>query len=258
MSKTERIIYLSASVLGYFFISFLYLGILGNFLKDLQIKMISNIHGISFLIILWYYFRFIHKKINQIVWKDYFSFSISDIKKFVFGVVLSIIISMMAYVVGLLFNLERDFLLAENKKTLQIFSNNFVVAFAEELFFRGLIFFSLLKITNRIFLSSVVSSLFIALIHFGSIDKDLALISMLNIFAGGLVLSYLYFLSGSIWTAIGFHAMNNFLAVAPDFYNQISPLAFANHLLLHSAILVFASAVLVVIANRKKLAHQMN
>lgn len=251
MSKTERLIYLLVSVFGYFVISFLYLGILGNILKDTPPKLLSNLHVISFLLILWFYIRFIHRVINQIGWKDYFSFQLIDIIKFGFGMALILLISLLSAFVGFLFRPDGEFLLGSHEYDVLLIANSISIAFAEELLFRALIFFSLAKITNRIFLSAVLSSLFFALVHIGSVDKSLMFISLLNIFSGGLVLSYLYHLSGSIWTAIGFHGMNNILAFAPDFYKQSSHVDGTTHLLAHSVILLVVGAVLIYIGQRK-------
>lgn len=58
----------------------------------------------------------------------------------------------------------------------------------------------------------MITSVFFSIMHLGSISEDMVYISVANIFIGSILLCYLFSLTKSIWTSIGFHAINNVLS----------------------------------------------
>jgi membrane protease YdiL (CAAX protease family) len=81
-------------------------------------------------------------------------------------------------------------------------------AVSEELLFRGVIFAGLRK-SMSLWPAAVISSLLWALLHLAA--ANFAVVIVLAIF--GLVLAWLYERTGSLWTPICAHAINNGLAV---------------------------------------------
>lgn len=252
MRKHERLLYLSASILGYFLISFFYIGLLGSLLQDEHMRSVSNIHAVVFLVILWFFIKYVHQKTNQIGWRDYFSFQLSDIKKFVIGGSLAMILGLLAFGFVISFEIKANFPLPIGKEIAQNMVKGLMTGFSEELFFRGLIFFSLFRILHKIFLSAVISSIFFAVVHLVGLEQSKLFVLSVNIFLGGLVLSYVYLISGSIWTAIGFHALNNFLVFCLESPNQTSTLANSSFFLVHSALLLIVAILLIVYVRQKK------
>ncbi len=100
----------------------------------------------------------------------------------------------------------------------EIFSQLYV-GFTEELFARGLLFYSLFRLTNKFFVAAFISSLVFSLMHgFGNSIVDQTPL-FLSYFTIGLVLCMILFLSQSIWPCIAFHFSHNFImhVVSYDF-----------------------------------------
>lgn len=90
-----------------------------------------------------------------------------------------------------------------------------VAPFFEELFFRGFVYRIFTK-TWPIWLGSVLTAILFAFIHF-------QFQSILPLFILGLVLNYSYQKTGSLWTAVAFHSLNNAIAFGLDFYLYFHP-----------------------------------
>lgn len=89
---------------------------------------------------------------------------------------------------------------------MNLFVIAFMAAFSEELFFRGLIQRSMLKLSKNIHLSVWVTAILFSAFHmqfYGFIPR---------VFLGA-VLGYMYVWSGSLWTSIIVHFLNNGLIV---------------------------------------------
>ena len=86
----------------------------------------------------------------------------------------------------------------------------FVAPFIEEILFRGFIFRVFIK-TWPYWMGNILSAGLFALIH-------LQFQTFIPLFILGLLLNYTYQKTGSIWTSIVFHSMNNLLAFAVQVY----------------------------------------
>lgn len=85
----------------------------------------------------------------------------------------------------------------------------------EELFFRGFIYRTFTK-TWPIWLASGLTAALFALIHF-------QFQTFLPLFFLGLILNYAYQRTGSVWTAVAFHSLNNTIAFSLDVYLYFHP-----------------------------------
>ncbi len=89
----------------------------------------------------------------------------------------------------------------------------FVVLLApilEEIFFRGFVYRILAK-TWSVWFGSIVSAILFALFHF-------EFQSFIPLLILGLLLNFNYQRTGSLWTSICFHSMNNAIALSMEFY----------------------------------------
>jgi uncharacterized protein len=89
----------------------------------------------------------------------------------------------------------------------------FIPAFIEELFFRGLIQTLVHKWLKNIHVTIIFTAIFFSAIH-------MEFLGILPRTILGLILGYLFFWSGSIWTSIFFHFLNNATAVVLVFLSQ--------------------------------------
>lgn len=87
--------------------------------------------------------------------------------------------------------------------------------FLEELFFRGFIYRTFIK-TWPVWLASILAATLFALIHF-------QLQVFIPLFFLGLILNYVYHRTGSVWTSVAFHSLNNTIAFGLDVYLYFHP-----------------------------------
>ena len=106
-----------------------------------------------------------------------------------------------------------------------------VVAFFEEMFFRGYIQ-RLLVDNYSVAVGLVGASIIFALFH---LPNDFRLAPILTIFLAGIILGYLYIKSGSLYMSIGFHFTWDFLAMAIFQIGTSTMSMGANPILLFSA-----------------------
>lgn len=85
----------------------------------------------------------------------------------------------------------------------------------EELFFRGFIYRTFKK-TWPVWLASILTAVVFALVHF-------QFQTFLPLFFLGLILNYAYQRTGSLWTSVAFHSLNNTIAFAFDIYLYFHP-----------------------------------
>lgn len=82
-----------------------------------------------------------------------------------------------------------------------------LIAFSEELAFRGYVLTTLLPATNK-WVALLVSSLFFALLHMG--NPGAGLVPILNVFIAGLLLGVNYIYTRNLWFGIFLHMAWNF------------------------------------------------
>jgi membrane protease YdiL (CAAX protease family) len=87
--------------------------------------------------------------------------------------------------------------------------------FIEELFFRGFVYRTFIK-TWPVWLASILSAVLFALVHF-------QLQTFFPLFLLGLILNSAYQRTGSVWTSMAFHSLNNTIAFSLDVYLYFHP-----------------------------------
>ncbi len=140
------------------------------------------------------------------------TFKINDLFLFFLGAGLCLALTMVH--IGLVYHyteigISQNYF--ELRNLIEVVLSNIVLSFLEELFFRVFIFISLLKIFRKFWLALIVSSLLFALMHLNGLDNQFIGIGLVHIFIGGCILTYLYYITNSIWSAIGFHSFNNIM-----------------------------------------------
>ncbi len=100
---------------------------------------------------------------------------------------------------------------------LGIIVSSIYVAITEELFFRGLIFYSLLKIKGNFFLAILISSLVFSIFHSLGVSLINDYPTHVIYILGSIILCYIMILSQSIIPCIVFHFTNNLLNKIVDF-----------------------------------------
>lgn len=134
---------------------------------------------------------------------------------------LSFLISIIFYYVGDLpgYQAQESYipLFGENMLgfVVAIFFISIVAPFLEEFFFRGFIYRIFTK-TWPVWLASIVTAALFASIHF-------QLQSFIPLFILGLILNYTYHKTGSVWTSVLFHSLNNTIAFGVDIYLYFHP-----------------------------------
>lgn len=100
----------------------------------------------------------------------------------------------------------RDVLRNKNLLPLTILVIAILPAVFEELFFRKVIFGYLFSRTHSFWVPAILSSLFFAGLHNH-------ILSFVPIFLLGLALTYAFYVTGKVWVAMLFHALNNLFSI---------------------------------------------
>ncbi|MCP1310758.1 CPBP family intramembrane glutamic endopeptidase [Paenibacillus tyrfis] len=109
------------------------------------------------------------------------------------------------------------------------------VGFSEEMFFRGYIMKTMEALKYRLPFAYMLSAMLFALIHLG--NNDVSALAVFNIFLIGLLFSYMFTITGSLWMPIGYHLAWNYaqgslygLAVSGNDVNGVFVASFQKHL----------------------------
>ena len=249
MSKWKKIILILPGLLAAF-VLFTLCGLIPNIIKGngypiLSILLTLLVFPLTLLLI-W----FLNSRINQLSLAQVIGNKNRYIKPFLIGLGIGVTLFFASLIV-LSFTSEFSFRIHYAISISSIFSVLFTaltVAFFEEFIFRGFVFITLWKTTNRFWIAAIVSSLLFSVIHYQSFMQDYFLIPLLNVFLGGILLCLLYVTTRSILGPIGFHfAFNSFqnldlfyLTAKLDLANQeISEKAFV-YLTIFTFILIIA------------------
>jgi membrane protease YdiL (CAAX protease family) len=85
-----------------------------------------------------------------------------------------------------------------------------LISVYEEFFFRGFISQVIYISISNVLITSLIGSVIFLLFHLNLvIHGDLPWLYLINIFTGGILLNYLFFIYKSIWVPIGYHFVNN-------------------------------------------------
>lgn len=85
MSKLEKLVYLFVSIIGFFILTFILIGVIGSLLEKHDLIFLAGINKIAYLIISWQYIKIQHYKLNAISINQYFSFRNNALLKLIAG-----------------------------------------------------------------------------------------------------------------------------------------------------------------------------
>lgn len=130
-------------------------------------------------------------------------FALSDFGK---GLLIVLIMNLIFVLLGILFGYSFELNKNFADYDLNVFYFNFayifVMAFSEEILFRGLIFQSIRERFGDV-VAIVVLSLFFSLAHF--MNPNISIMGLINIIIAGVALSVLYITTESLWLPISVH-----------------------------------------------------
>lgn len=134
-----------------------------------------------------------------------YNLSFSNIKLFLFGTALSFL----AIILNILFQLilktasVTSYYKGELIDHLHPLLSSLATGFLEEFLFRVLLLGFLLKQLKNHWVAILISSLIFSILHFG--NSHITLLALISHFFGGLVYSYAYYKTRSIWLPFGLH-----------------------------------------------------
>jgi membrane protease YdiL (CAAX protease family) len=101
---------------------------------------------------------------------------------------------------------------------LSIILSSFIIAFFEELIFRGFIFLTLISITSRKWTAAIISSIIFSFSHIQNFGKPDMIAYFVNLFLAGIILCIVFQEYKSIISPIALHFFVNFLNTLDIFY----------------------------------------
>ena len=210
MEKFEKLSFLVIGIILFVVFSIFYNTFVVNNLRSFS-NILGNISTIIYPVILYYYVTLYHNRVNKLT-NSYITFKVRDFYYFFFGVMLNVSIMTFEIIFIKISNLSKvginDF---NANDILTILFSNFAIGIIEEFFFRAFIFVALVVIFKTVWAPLILSSVFFSIIHINGLENLYVELKLVNIFLIGCLLSYIYFQSGSIWSAVGFHSINNIL-----------------------------------------------
>lgn len=176
-----------------------------NYLSNnIKIFYISGVYG-SILLNIYIVQKFYKKGISDLGIK----LENNYIKYFLYGIIISTSLLIFQNILQLILKLSSFQIIYSKNITFIILFNilvSFLFGFIEELLFRGFILQNLFEDFSKN-VSIIVSSYIYAQLHFLRFDLSLKeiILPIIGLFLVGLVLSYAYLLTNSLWMSIGMH-----------------------------------------------------
>ncbi|MCB0701700.1 MAG: CPBP family intramembrane glutamic endopeptidase [Candidatus Kapaibacterium sp.] len=130
-------------------------------------------------------------------------FAIIDfLKGFIIVISMNLIFIILGLISGYEFRLSNDFSLLDYKSFLFISSYIFLMAYLEEIIFRGIVFQTLRERFGD-FIAILLLSIFFSLAHYS--NPNISNMGLINIILAGIMLSVLYITTESLWLPISVH-----------------------------------------------------
>lgn len=188
---------------------FLFTESITDYLNETGHQWLSLISNTLLAVLIFLFVWWFNKKVNRLKPEDYGFNAGLFVRNFLTGIFFCVLISSSTLIVALFFNAPIEFVpLIDNYSfaLAEFVLANLVVAVWEESYFRGLVVNILLQHNISFKWTAVISSAFFTAVHFGSYDLEQTTpYWILAVFLLSLILLYLYVLTQSIWTSIGFH-----------------------------------------------------
>jgi len=194
---------------------------LGNFFQKSDQHLIGNIVMFTFPILTFIYVSAFNKRINKLGLSD-IGFDAKNIgKNCLIGAIIAILIHTMAVSFASIFygvsvnfiSLKPDF----GKSLLSTGATLIIVGVWEEFYFRGLVWITLFKNKYGFHAAALISAILFSIIHWSSFDMQTTSWAWyIGIVFLGYLLVYIYTITRSIWTAVSFHFIWNFISLLYD------------------------------------------
>lgn len=251
MLKWHKILLILPSLMGAFLL-FTLCGLIPNILANNGYSVLA--FSLRFLIIPLtpLYIWFLNEQINQVELKQVIGKTRTLFQSFIFGFSIGIAVVFLSELL-LFFTSDFSFHLNDSisiPKTIGIILTSLIVAYFEELIFRGFVFITLLKTTNKFLISVIVSSLLFSILHFQGFTGSSIFLYHCNIFLGGILLCFVFLLTKSIWAAIGFHFSFNSLNNIDLFYlndkQEVTDKAMSEQILVYQTLLLLIIIIVII------------
>jgi len=185
--------------------------------------LVKSLISLIYVTIILYIVIYLNKKWNNIP----FNKSMLTFKKFInfnlIGILCYSVILLLIIPFFILQQIEFRVCSFDSSGVLSLIITTYCIAVYEEFFFRGLISQTIFLSTQKLFVTSIISSLLFLSLHLFNIVNEYLIWSVLLLLIGGILLTYLFFFFKSIWVPIGFHFSYNVFGYALDHEMLFSP-----------------------------------
>lgn len=198
-----------AIIIPFFLISNIF-GAIGYFLSGVQFKpnpemtteqfvIVNFCSMIGTYLIIWIFMKFVDKE-------PFIKLGFQTknrLKDFVIGILIGAIVIASGYaILSSLEEIQFAHMLIDTKEIILSISLFIIVAFAEEVLFRGYVLKNLMTSFNK-YVALIVSSIIFALLH--GINPNIDLFSLTNLFLAGILLGLSYIYTKNLWFPIALH-----------------------------------------------------
>ena len=195
------------------FVIFALFTLIPNLLRTSHLEASALIGNLLIIPASWFYVRFLNRRINYIELREFFPNPIKCLRSIGLAVIIACSVFFLSV---MLVKIALNARLIPNddvtgKSAVALILTSLIVAFYEELFFRGFLFVTLYKATHRPWLSLLVSSILFAGLHNLSINGQLFILNFIHVLIGSMVIGLLFFYFGNLWGPIVLHALFNIL-----------------------------------------------
>jgi len=190
---------------------------IGNYFQNIGQKLVGGIFMFLFLILSYLAVKIFNKKINRLNTDNYgFNFNHFG-KNILLGIVLAVfIVTSFLIIANVFFEIPIEFIRLKDgfaKPLFVLIMSVAIIGIWEEVYFRGLIYNTLLINNFGFHLSAFVSSILFSVIHWSSFDmSETSWLWYIGIVFTGYILAFIYTITKSIWSVASFHFIWNFMA----------------------------------------------
>jgi membrane protease YdiL (CAAX protease family) len=183
----------------------------------------------SFSVLFVFPVKWFNKKYNQLNADDYgFGFS-GFFKNLTTGILIVVLIIGAVLLLAALFGVSYVFIGLQKDAgiaLLEMIASAWVVGVWEEMYFRGLLFNTLLKAKSGFHLAAFITTLLFTVLHAGSYDmEETSSLWFVVVILLSYILLYLYIATRSIWAAVAFHFSWDFIwDLLNDTENKTGPI----------------------------------
>jgi membrane protease YdiL (CAAX protease family) len=151
-----------------------------------------------------------NKELNRISFsKSYLNFD-KFIYKFALGIGFCLVLIFATISVMALLHSPLPILTDDPELFINLMLSTLLISIFEESIFRGFLSQTIYISIPNVLVTCIIGSSLFLLFHLNTvIQGDNPMLYLINIFTGGILLNYLFFIYKSIWVPIGYHFVNN-------------------------------------------------